>query len=85
MDKEIREIIKCDSRLITIMDFVCKMLDITPKDFTSLALANLLEEELEWIQQNSNRLNKRSLEKIKHFTTIVKEVKMETSFILNRN
>jgi len=44
--------VEFDSRLSLPLDFVCKILDVSRKDFVSLALSNLINEELDWIRNN---------------------------------
>jgi hypothetical protein len=77
-------IIKCDERLVPIIDFVCKTLDVTRDDFSSLAMANLLEEELDWIQENSQKYSGVAFEKIERFRKIIEDVKLEASFIITK-
>lgn len=36
--------------LASVLRFVCKILNVKKEDFISLALVNLLEEELDWIK-----------------------------------
>ena len=42
-----------DIRLNLALDFVCELIKVTKKDFASLAISNLLAEELNFIQ-NTN-------------------------------
>jgi len=44
--------VKFDGRLGLPLDFVCKILDVTRDDFASLAISNLIAEELDWIEHN---------------------------------
>ena len=44
--------VKFDVRLGLPLDFVCKILDVTRDDFASLAISNLIAEELDWIKHN---------------------------------
>jgi hypothetical protein len=44
--------IKSNERLANILGFVCKILNVKKDDFISLALINLLDEELDWIKFN---------------------------------
>ena len=52
-----------DIRLNLALAFVCELIKVTKKDFASLAISNLLAEELNFIQNNnfekfdSNQLN----------------------------
>ena len=52
-----------DIRLNLALGFVCKIIKVTKEDFASLAISNLLAEELDFIQNNnfekidSNQLN----------------------------
>jgi len=48
-------LIKYDGLLSNSLDFVCNIFDVTKEDFASLALANLLDEELNWIQYNRQK------------------------------
>jgi hypothetical protein len=48
-------VIKYDSRLSSSLDFVCNILDVIKEDFASLAIANLLDEELSWIRYNRQK------------------------------
>jgi hypothetical protein len=42
-----------DGRLTLPLDFVCKLLNVTREDFATLSIANLLDEELDWIKHNN--------------------------------
>ncbi len=52
-----------DIRLNLALGFVCELINVTKEDFVSLAISNLLAEELDFIQNNnfekidSNQLN----------------------------
>ena len=53
MEKTEKDIcINCNESLFRILRFVCKILNVKKEDFISLALVNLLEEELDWIKYN---------------------------------
>jgi len=74
--------IKFDSRLSLPLDFVCKILDVSRKDFVSLALSNLINEELEWIHNNGLDADS---EEIKVHKKIVDSVKFEADdWVINR-
>ena len=64
---------KFDARLGLSLDFVCKLLDVSREDFLSLAISNLLDEELDFIKNNgfnadSDEINrhKQSVSKVKY-------------------
>jgi hypothetical protein len=48
-------VVKYDGRLSSSLNFVCNILDVPTEDFASLALANLLDEELSWIRYNRQK------------------------------
>ena len=74
--------IKFDSRLSLPLDFVCKILDVSRKDFVSLAFSNLINEELEWIHNNGLDADS---EEIKVHKKIVDSVKFEADdWVINR-
>ena len=74
--------IEFDARLRLPLDFVCKILDVSTKDFVSLALSNLIDEELDWI--NNNGFDADS-EEIKSHKKIVDSVKFEADgWVINR-
>ena len=53
MEKTEKDIcINSNEPLSRILRFVCKILNVKKEDFISLALVNLLEEELDWIKYN---------------------------------
>jgi hypothetical protein len=80
--KERYESIKYDSRLSLPLDFVCRILNVTPEDFATLSLSNLLEEELDHIK---NSLKHPDLEHIEDSKEIVKSVKFEANgWVINR-
>jgi hypothetical protein len=63
------------------LDFVCKILDVKKEDFATLALANLLEEELDWVQHNNHEV---ATEEIKRYRETVKAAKVEAdSWVTN--
>jgi len=71
-----------DHRLSMPLDFVCKILDVTNKDFASLALSNLISEELDWIAHNDFEFH---FEEIKRHEETVKVVKFEAnSWVINK-
>ena len=45
--------VQYDQKLVPPLDFVCKVLNVKKTDFVSLALVNLLEEELDWIKYDA--------------------------------
>ena len=53
-NKKENSFVDFDNRLDLSLDFVCKRIDVSRKDFATLALANLLTEELDHIQTVSN-------------------------------
>ena len=74
--------IEFDARLRLPLDFVCKILDVSTKDFVSLALSNLISEELDWI--NNNGFDADS-EEIKGYKKVVDLVKFEADcWVINR-
>jgi|GEM_PF-6954584 len=58
------------------LDFVCNILDVTREDFTTLALSNLIAEELDWIEHNGFHADS---EEIKGHKETVKAVKFEAN------
>jgi len=64
--------VKYDSRLTLSLDFVCKILDVTNEDFASLAISNLLVEELDWIKHNYVHDDFAEIEKHKVKVKVVK-------------
>lgn len=56
---------KCryNKELSLAFDFVCKSLNIKQEDFISLAMANLLEEELDFIKHYKDQISFEELEK----------------------
>ncbi|MDG6223292.1 MAG: hypothetical protein QCH99_08540 [Candidatus Bathyarchaeota archaeon] len=74
--------VKFDDRLGLPLDFVCKIMDVTREDFTSLALSNLLDEELDWIDNNDFDADNKEL---KTHKITVNEVKFEAnSWVINK-
>ena len=74
--------IEFDSRLSLPLDFVCKILDVSRKDFVSLAISNLINEELDWIHNNGFDADS---EQIKVNKKIVDSVKFEADgWVINR-
>lgn len=74
MKKSKCKIIQYDCRLSLPLDFACKTLDVSKKDFVTLALSSLLEEELDNIKIN---LKRSKLGDIEELVKIVKAVKYE--------
>jgi hypothetical protein len=54
VNEENKKIVKCDGRLTLPLDFICKLLGVTEGDFATLSIANLLDEELDWIEHNNH-------------------------------
>ena len=74
--------IKYDARLALPLDFVCKILDVNREDFVSLAISNLLDEELDWIENNGFHADS---EEIKSHKETVNAVKFEADgWVINR-
>lgn len=74
--------IEFDSRLSLPLDSVCKILDVSRKDFVSLALSNLINEELDWIRNNGFNADS---EEIKVHKKIVDSIKFEADgWVINR-
>ena len=64
------------------LDFVCNILDVTNKDFASLALSNLISEELDWFTHNSFEGN---FEELKRHEETVNMVKFEANgWVINK-
>ena len=71
-----------DGRLGLPLDFVSKILNVTNSDFVSLAISNLLDEELDWID---NKGFDADSQEVKSHRKIVKEVKFEAdNWVINR-
>ena len=80
--EESYKLTKYDARLTLSFDFVCKILDVSREDFASLAISNLLDEELDFIKNNGFRVD---LQDIKKHKKIVKIVKFEANgWVINR-
>lgn len=78
--------VQYDDRLTLPLDFVCKIRGITKETFTTLALADLLYEELDFIKHNYNTESfpHNDSAEIDNHTKTVKDVKSEAdSWILN--
>jgi len=74
--------VKFDGRLGLPLDFVCKILVVTRDDFASLAISNLIAEELDWIEHND--FDADSKEIINHKKT-VDVVKFEANgWVINK-
>jgi hypothetical protein len=69
--------VKFDHRLAVPIDFVCKNMNVTREDFASLALANLLDLELNEIEFNDPNIT--NSEEIKTHKETVKVVKFEAN------
>ena len=65
-----------DNRLDLSLDLVCKRIDVSRKDFATLALANLLTEELDHIQAVSDV---QETELLNEHRKIVEAVKYEAN------
>ena len=64
------------------LEFVCKILDVTNKDFASLALSNLISEELDWIAHNDFEVD---FEEIKKHEETVNVVQFEANgWVINK-
>ena len=73
---------KYDARLTSSFGFVCKILDVSRKDFASLAISNLLDEELDFIKNKGLHTD---LEKLNAHKKTVKKVKFEADgWVINR-
>ena len=82
MKKYRLESINYDSRLSLPLNLVYEILNVTPEDFATLALSNLLEEEFDHIK---NSLKHPDLEHIEDSKEIVKSVKFEANgWVINR-
>jgi len=64
--------VKFDGRLGLPLDFVCKLLDVTREDFASLAISNLIAEELDWIEHNGFDTDSKEVTSHKKTVDIVK-------------
>ena len=65
--------IKSNERLANILGFVCTILNVKKEDFISLALVNLLEEELDWIKYNDEiQVNIEEVEKYQSSLSLIK-------------
>jgi hypothetical protein len=74
--------VKFDGRLGLPLDFVCKILDVTREDFASLAISNLLDEELDWIDNNGFDADNKEVKKHK---ITVNNVRFEAnSWVINK-
>jgi hypothetical protein len=82
MDQESFEVVKYDGRLALSFDFVSKILGVTREDFATLALANLLDEELDWIKHNGFDTDP---EKIQSLKETINNVKFEADgWVINK-
>lgn len=73
---------KFDHRLSIPLDFVCNILDVTREGFTTLALSNLIDEELDWIEHNGFHADS---EDIKGHKETVKAIKFEANgWVINK-
>jgi hypothetical protein len=76
------ETVKYDCRLDLSLDFVCKTLGVSREDFASLAISNLLDEELDFIKSNGFNAD---LREIKMHQEMVNTVKYEANgWVINR-
>ena len=74
--------VKFDDRLGVPLDFVCKILGASREDFASLALSNLLDEELDWIANNDFDADNKEL---KCHKITVNDVKFEANgWVINK-
>jgi hypothetical protein len=81
-EKQRYEVIKYDGRLFLPLDFVCEILDVAQEDFATLAISNLLDEELDHIK---NGLKHHDLKHIDDHRETVKAVKFEANgWVINR-
>ena len=64
--------VKFDERLRLPIDFICKILDVTREDFASLALSNLLHEELDWINHNDFEADIKEIQDHQNAVALVK-------------
>jgi ethanolamine utilization protein EutA (predicted chaperonin) len=75
-----------DSRLSLPLDFICKILGVTREDFATLSIANLLEEELDWIRHNNHNNNLQvDIEEAENHSMTVKTVKFEANLWVLKN
>ena len=72
MVTEEAKIVEFDHRLAFPLDFVCKILDVKRKDFASLAISNLIDEELDWIKHNAFDTNSKEIKRHKKTVNVVK-------------
>jgi hypothetical protein len=85
-NEEINKTVKYDGRLTLPLDFVCKILGVTIEDFATLSLANLLEEELDWIRHNNHNNNLQvDTEEAENHSKTVRNVKFEANSWVIRN
>jgi len=76
MNKSKFDTIQYDCRLSLPLEVVCKILDVSKKDFVTLALSNLLDEELDRIKINPKNSK---LEDIEELVQTVKTTKCEAN------
>ena len=68
-----RKQVHYDNRLELSLVFICKTLNVTREDFASLAISNLLAEELDFIEHNSfQQIKKNEINKHKKTVNRVK-------------
>ena len=72
--------ISYDKRLKSLIELVCDLLEIDEKNFASLALANLLEEEIEEIKDNKELQKRFDSKKIRNYGEIIEGVKLDSDF-----
>jgi hypothetical protein len=84
VNQENSKTVNFDRRLHLPLSFVCKILSVSREDFATLSIANLLEEELDWIEHNNHNGELQiDGEKLGTHREIVKKVKYEAdSWIL---
>jgi hypothetical protein len=80
VNQEDSKTVKFDSRLYLPLGFVCKILRVTREDFATLSIANLLDEELDWIEHNNHNGELRvDGEDLKSHRETVRKVKYEAN------
>ena len=74
--------VKYDKRLTLPLDFVCRILEVAREDLASLAISDLLDEELDWIKHNGFNADPREITNHKRS---VKAVKFEANvWVINK-
>lgn len=83
MVNEENKVVKYDKRLVQPLEFVCKILGVTQDDFASLALANLLDLELDELEYSDDTIV--DPEELDHHKLAVEDVKIEAdSWVLGK-